>query len=99
LSLATIFVIVLIIFLLGGFRGRSGGYGYGHGGNGLIGTLRLIVVVMPLTGPSDAHLLSCDLRISQCQHVYLKKAVGGAVLVMTPIKLDFQAQTADQSRE
>ena len=29
MSLGTILVIILIIFLLGGFSGRFGGYGYG----------------------------------------------------------------------
>ena len=39
MSLGLILVILLIIFLLGGFSGRFGGYGYGygHGGVGLIG--------------------------------------------------------------
>jgi Protein of unknown function (DUF3309) len=37
MSLGLILVIILIIFLLGGFSGRFGGYGYGygHGGVGL----------------------------------------------------------------
>jgi succinate dehydrogenase iron-sulfur subunit len=45
-------IIILIVFLLGGFSGRFGGYGYGfgHGGNGLIGVLLIIVVVLLLTG-------------------------------------------------
>jgi hypothetical protein len=30
MSLGTILVIILIIFLLGGFSGRFGGYGYGN---------------------------------------------------------------------
>lgn len=52
MSLGTILVIVLIIFLLGGFSGRFGGYGYGygHGGVGIPGVLLIIVVVMLLTG-------------------------------------------------
>jgi Protein of unknown function (DUF3309) len=52
MSLGTILVIILIIFLLGGFSGRFGGpgYGYGHRGNGLIGVLLIIVVVLLLTG-------------------------------------------------
>ena len=29
MSLGTILIIILIIFLLGGFSGRFGGYGYG----------------------------------------------------------------------
>jgi Protein of unknown function (DUF3309) len=44
MSLGLILVIILIIFLLGGFSGRFGGYGYGygHGGVGLIGTILII---------------------------------------------------------
>jgi len=52
MSLGTILVIVLIIFLLGGFSGRFGGYGYGfgHGGVGVIGIILIVVVALLLTG-------------------------------------------------
>jgi uncharacterized protein DUF3309 len=52
MSLGLILVIILIIFLLGGFSGRFGGYGYGygHGGVGLIGIILIIIVVLLLTG-------------------------------------------------
>ena len=52
MSLGTLLVIILIIFLLGGFSGRLGGpgYGYGHRGNGLIGVILIIVVVLLLSG-------------------------------------------------
>jgi Protein of unknown function (DUF3309) len=52
MSIGTILVILLIIFLLGGFSGRFGGYGYGfgHGGVGVLGILLVIVVVLALTG-------------------------------------------------
>ena len=52
MSLGTILVIVLIIFLLGGFSGRFGGYGYGygHGGIGIIGVILIIIVVLMLLG-------------------------------------------------
>ena len=52
MSLGTILLIVLILFLLGGFSGRLGGYGYGygHGGIGLVGVLIIIVLVLVLTG-------------------------------------------------
>jgi uncharacterized protein DUF3309 len=52
MSLGTILVILLIIFLLGGFSGRFGGYGYGygHGGVGIIGVILIVVVVLLLLG-------------------------------------------------
>ena len=52
MSLGTILVILLIVFLLGGFSGRFGGYGYGygHGGVGLIGVILVVVIVLLLTG-------------------------------------------------
>ncbi|NUJ79373.1 DUF3309 family protein [Methylocystis sp. FS] len=52
MSLGTVLIIILVIFLLGGFSGRFGGYGYGygHGGVGVIGIILIIVVVLLLTG-------------------------------------------------
>ena len=52
MSIGTILLVVLIIFLLGGFSGRLGGYGYGfgHGGISVIGVLVVIVLVLLLTG-------------------------------------------------
>jgi Na+/melibiose symporter-like transporter len=52
MSLGTVLVILLIIFLLGGFSGRFGGYGYGygHGGVGIIGVILIIIVVLMLLG-------------------------------------------------
>jgi hypothetical protein len=52
MSIGLILVILLVIFLFGGFSGRFGGYGYGygHGGVGVIGILLIIVVVLLLTG-------------------------------------------------
>jgi hypothetical protein len=51
-SLGLILVILLVIFLFGGFSGRLGGYGYGygHGGVGVIGTILIIVVILILLG-------------------------------------------------
>jgi hypothetical protein len=51
-SLATILIILLIIFLLGGFSGRFGGYGYGfgHTGMGIGGVLLVVLIVLLLTG-------------------------------------------------
>jgi len=50
--LGTILIVVLVIFLLGGFSGRFGGYGYGygHGGIGVMGILLIAVIVLLLTG-------------------------------------------------
>lgn len=52
MSLGTILVIILVIFLLGGFSGRLGGYGfgYGHAGVGIPGVILIIVVVLLLLG-------------------------------------------------
>jgi hypothetical protein len=50
--LGIILIVLLAIFLLGGFSGRFGGYGYGfgHGGIGVLGVLLIIVIVLLLTG-------------------------------------------------
>jgi hypothetical protein len=52
MSLGLILVIILIIFLLGGFSGRFGGYGYGfgHGGMGVLGVVVVILVILLLLG-------------------------------------------------
>lgn len=52
MSLGTILIAILIIFLLGGFSGRFGGYGYGYGhtGVGLIGSILIIIVILMLLG-------------------------------------------------
>jgi hypothetical protein len=52
MSLGTILIVVLIIFLLGGFSGRFGGYGYGfgHGGISVIGVLLIVLVALVVTG-------------------------------------------------
>ena len=52
MSLGLILVIILVIFLLGGFSGRFGGYGYGygHGGVGIIGIILIVLVVLLLMG-------------------------------------------------
>ena len=49
MSLGTILIIILVIFLLGGFSGRFGGYGYGFGHGG-IGVERAREVVPFLVG-------------------------------------------------
>jgi hypothetical protein len=52
MSIGTILIILLIIFLVGGFSGVVGGYGYGfgHGGVGIIGLILIVVVVLVLLG-------------------------------------------------
>ena len=52
MSVGTILVVLLVIFLLGGFSGRFGGYGYGfgHGGVGILGVILIVVVVLMLMG-------------------------------------------------
>lgn len=52
MSLGYVLLILLIIFLLGGFSGRFGGYGYGYGhsGVGVLGVVLIVVLVLLLTG-------------------------------------------------
>ena len=52
MSLGTILLIILVIFLLGGFSGRFGGYGYGYGhrGIGVLGIILIVLLILVLTG-------------------------------------------------
>ena len=52
MSIGLILIILLVIFLLGGFSGRCGGYGYGygHGGVSVIGIILVVVVVLLVMG-------------------------------------------------
>jgi hypothetical protein len=52
MSVGTLLIIILVVFLLGGFSGRFGGYGYGygHGGIGVLGVLLIVLIVLVLTG-------------------------------------------------
>jgi Protein of unknown function (DUF3309) len=52
MSLGMILIIIVIIYLLGGFSGRFGGYGYGmgHSGMGLGGVILVILIVLLLLG-------------------------------------------------
>ena len=52
MSLGTILIILVIIYLLGGYSGRFGGYGYGlgHSGMGLGGVILVVLVVLLLLG-------------------------------------------------
>ena len=52
MSLGMILIIILIIFLLGGFSGRFGGYGYGmgHSGMGLGGVILIVLIILMLLG-------------------------------------------------
>lgn len=52
MSLGLILVVLVVIFLAGGFSGRFGGYGYGYGhrGIGVLGIILIVVVVLLLMG-------------------------------------------------
>jgi len=52
MSLGTILIILVIIYLLGGMSGRIGGYGYGlgHSGMGIGGVVLVVLVVLLLLG-------------------------------------------------
>jgi hypothetical protein len=52
MSLGTILIILVIIYLLGGFSGRFGGYGYGmgHSGMGLGGVILIVLIILLLLG-------------------------------------------------
>jgi hypothetical protein len=52
MTLGTILIILVIIYLLGGLSGRFGGYGYGmgHSGIGLGGVVLVILLVLLLLG-------------------------------------------------
>jgi len=52
MSLGLILIVLVIIYLLGGFSGRFGGYGYGmgHSGMGLGGLILIVLVILLLLG-------------------------------------------------
>jgi hypothetical protein len=52
MSLGMILIIIVIIYLLGGFSGRFGGYGYGmgHSGMGLGGVILVVLLILLLLG-------------------------------------------------
>jgi Protein of unknown function (DUF3309) len=52
MTLGTIFLIILILALLGGFSGLGGGpfYGTGYYGGGGLGLVLLIVLILVVTG-------------------------------------------------
>ena len=52
MTLGTILIILVILYLLGGWSGRIGGYGYGlgHSGMGLFGVILIVVLVLVLLG-------------------------------------------------
>ena len=68
MSLGLILVIILVIFLLGGFSGRFGGYGYryGHGGIGVIG-----VILNPRRTSSHGKAVISDWRNVGLSHLRL----------------------------
>src|SRR6185312_759969 len=52
MSLGTVLIILVIIYLIGGFSGRFGGYGYGmgHSGIGIGGVILVVLIVLLLLG-------------------------------------------------
>ena len=52
MSLGTILIILVLLYLLGGWSGRIGGYGYGyvHSGMGLGGVILVVLIILLLLG-------------------------------------------------
>ncbi len=52
MSLGTILIILVIIYLMGGLSGRFRGYGYGmgHSGMGLGGVILVVLIILLLLG-------------------------------------------------
>jgi Protein of unknown function (DUF3309) len=52
MTLGTILIIIVLLYLLGGWSGRIGGYGYGlgHSGMGLGGVVLVVLLVLLLLG-------------------------------------------------
>ncbi len=52
MTLGTILIILVIIYLLGGWSGRIRGYGYGmgHSGMGIGGVVLVVLIVLLLLG-------------------------------------------------
>jgi hypothetical protein len=52
MTIGTILIIIVILYLLGGWSGRFGGYGYGlgHSGMGLGGVILVVLLVLLLLG-------------------------------------------------
>jgi hypothetical protein len=57
MSVGLILIIILVIFLLGGFSGRFGGYGYGYGYGG-VGVIGIVDHVTIDEGPRGSFLES-----------------------------------------
>jgi Protein of unknown function (DUF3309) len=52
MTLGTILIIIVLLYLLGGWSGRFGGYGYGlgHSGMGLGSVILVILIILVLLG-------------------------------------------------
>src|SRR5437868_871763 len=69
MTLGTILIIVVIIYLLGGFSGRFGGYGYGlgHSGMGICGVVLVVLIVLLLFDVHNLLMLNAYLRLGDRQ--------------------------------
>ncbi len=52
MTVGTILIILLVLFLLGGVSGRIGGYGYsyGHRGIGVLGAVLIVILILVMLG-------------------------------------------------
>lgn len=52
MTVGTILIILLVLFLLGGVSGRIGGYGYGYGhrGIGVLGAVLIVILILVVLG-------------------------------------------------
>src|ERR1700730_10660624 len=94
MSLGTILIIILIIFLLGGFSGRFGGYGYGfgHGGIGVIGIILIMLVVLLLMGRIGSERGNAEHRTSKPGSIRGLRAPGTTAAVFGGTSRDISVE-------
>src|SRR3954466_15494927 len=88
MSLGLILVIILIIFLLGGFSGRFGGYGYGmgHSGMGLGGLILVVLLVLLLLGRLLAQPYTLNYKLNSGGQVCVREFIICSVKSRISIK-------------